>query len=40
MILLDMELDKQDLPETRWPYKGTRSPTKPTPPPAAQAPVE
>ena len=40
MILLDMELDKQDLPETRWPYKGNRSPTKPTPPPAAQAPVE
>jgi len=40
MILLDMELDKQDLPETRWPYKGTRSPTKPTPPPAAQVPVE
>ena len=40
MILLDMELDQQDLPETRWPYKGQRSPNKPTPPPAMKGHVE
>ena len=40
MILLDMELDQQDLPETRWPYKGQRSPNKPTPPPTMQGHVE